>query len=101
MTAFSTFLPSLVSATSFICSDGSVYSLDLNESIWAQGSTNLHEDHGGDLLGGEGLGLAEVVDLDGGGGALSNDLEGPGLDILLDNGVIEGTTDQTPVLYIC
>lgn len=69
--------------------------------IWGQGSTNLHEDHGGDLLGGESLGLAKVIDLDGGGGTLSNDLEGPGLDVLLDNGVIEGTTDQTPVLYIC
>jgi hypothetical protein len=61
-------------------------------------SNYLHEDHGGDLLGSEGLVLTEVLNLDGGGGTLSNDLEGPGLNILLDDGVIEGTTDQTPVL---
>lgn len=39
----------------------------------------LSEDHGGNLLGGEGLGLAEVLNLDDGvsRGALLNDLEGP------------------------
>ena len=39
--------------------------------------TYLNEDHGGDLLGGELLGLAQVLDLDHRGVALGNDLEGP------------------------
>lgn len=56
----------------------------------------LHENHGGDLLGREGLGLTEVVDLDDGALALGNDLEGPRLNILLDDGVIETATNQTP-----
>ena len=37
----------------------------------------LNEDHGGDLLGGELLGLAQVLDLDHGGVASGNNLEGP------------------------
>ena len=37
----------------------------------------LDEDHGGDLLGGELLGLAQVLDLDHGGVASGNNLEGP------------------------
>ena len=37
----------------------------------------LDKDHGGDLLGGELLGFAEVLDLDHGGVASGNDLEGP------------------------
>lgn len=57
----------------------------------------LGEHHGRDLLGGESLGLAEVLNLNHGVGALLDDLEGPRLDILLDDRVIEGTTDQTPV----
>lgn len=60
------------------------------------GAAYLHEDHGGDLLRRERLGLAQVLNLDHGVGALLDDLEGPGLDVLLDNGVIEGATDQTP-----
>jgi hypothetical protein len=89
----------LVSATSFICfrcqqRGGFLFSIG---GIASRVSAYLHEDHGGDLLGSEGLGLTEVLDLDGGGGTLGNDLEGPGLDILLDNRVIEGTTDQTPI----
>ena len=58
--------------------------------------TNLHEDHRRDLLGREGLGLAEVLDLDDGVAALVNDLEGPGLSVLLDDVLVESPTDQTP-----
>lgn len=56
----------------------------------------LYEDHGGDLLGGELLGLTEVLDLDLGAAVVVDNLEGPGLHVLLDGGVIEAATDQTP-----
>lgn len=58
--------------------------------------TYLDEDHGGDLLGGEGLLLAEVLNLDFGAAVVINDGEGPRLDVLLDGGVVETTADQTP-----
>lgn len=61
------------------------------------GQTHLAEDHGGDLLGREGLGLAEVLDLNLGVVVVVNNLEWPRLDILLDGWVIESATDQTPV----
>lgn len=57
----------------------------------------LGQDHGGDLLGREGAGLAQVLDLDLGVTLVIDDLEGPGLDVLLDRGVIEAATDKTPV----
>jgi hypothetical protein len=60
------------------------------------GATCLDENHGGDLLGGEGLGLTEVLNLDSGAAVVIDDLEWPRLDILLDGGVIEAATDQTP-----
>jgi hypothetical protein len=63
--------------------------LDLSDLL------HLQEDHGRDLLGGESLGLAEVLNLDHGGTSVVDDLERPRLDILLDGGVIESTTDQT------
>ena len=59
-------------------------------------NTYLDENHGGDLLGGEGLGLTEVLDLDLGVAGFVNDLEGPALHILLDGGVVEAATDETP-----
>jgi len=59
-------------------------------------STYLKENHGGNLLGREGLGLAEVLDLDHGCTTLVGDLEGPGLDILLDGDIVESATDETP-----
>lgn len=62
-------------------------------------SPYLHEDHGGDLLGREDLGLVEVLNLDDGVATLVDDLEGPGLNILLDDGVLEAATDQTPVPF--
>ena len=39
---------------------------------------------------------AKVVNLDLGSAILIDDLEGPRLDILLDDGVIETATDETP-----
>ena len=59
----------------------------------------LDKDHGGDLLGGEDLGLVKVLDLDNGVATLVDDLEGPGLNILLDNGVLEAATDETPIPF--
>lgn len=56
----------------------------------------LDENHGGNLLGREGLLLAQVVDLDAGVTTIIDDLEGPRLDVLLDGRVIEAATDQTP-----
>jgi hypothetical protein len=60
----------------------------------------LEENHGGDLLGGESLLLAKVLNLDLGVAAIVNDGEGPGLDVLLDGGVIVAATDQTPVVKL-
>jgi hypothetical protein len=60
-------------------------------------SPYLHENHGGDLLRGEGLGLVEVLNLDDRVSALVDDLEGPRLDVLLDDWVIKPTSDETPV----
>jgi hypothetical protein len=57
----------------------------------------LEEDHGGDLLGGEGLLLAEVVNLDLGLASIVKDLERPRLHVFLDGGVIEAATDKTPL----
>jgi len=56
----------------------------------------LGQNHSRDLLGGEGLGLAEVLNLDLGVTSIVNDLEGPALHVLLDGGVIESATDETP-----
>lgn len=71
--------------------------LNLLAKLGLSNLLHLGEDHGGDLLGGESLGLAEVLNLNHGVAALLDDLEGPRLDILLDNGVIEGTSDKSPV----
>jgi hypothetical protein len=71
-------------------------------TLWHTGGASLsylHQDHGGDLLGRESLDLTQVVNLDEGVTTLVDDLEGPRLDILLDNGVIETATDQTPAAY--
>ena len=57
----------------------------------------LGEDHGGDLLGGEGVDTVEVVNLNlGVAGTIVDNLEGPGLLVLLDGGVIDAATDKTP-----
>jgi len=59
-------------------------------------SAYLGEDHGRDLLGGESVGAAEVLNLDLGVAILVNDLEGPRLHVLLDGRVIEATADKAP-----
>ena len=57
---------------------------------------HLDEDHGRDLLRGEGLLLSLVLDLEGGlGGSTIDDLEGPVLHVRLDSSLIKTTTDQT------
>ena len=56
---------------------------------------HLGEDHGGDLLGREGLSLVQVVDLDEWGSILVDDGERPVLHVLLDVLVIETTTDKS------
>lgn len=43
------------------------------------------------------MGSAEVLNLNLGVAVLIDDLEGPRLHVLLDGGVIEAATDQTPV----
>ena len=60
----------------------------------------LGEDHGGDLLGGEGLLLAEVLDGDLRDAVVVDNLERPGLDVLLDGGVIESAADKTPGMAV-
>jgi NAD-specific glutamate dehydrogenase len=72
----------------------------MSEQSWCfYGSkgTNLAENHSRDLLGGENLGLAEVLDLDERVSTLVNDLERPGLDVLLDRLIVEPPANQTPV----
>lgn len=64
--------------------------------LWIARCTYLDQNHGRDLLGGELLGLTEVLNLDLGVAVVINDLEGPGLLVLLDGGVIVATTDQSP-----
>lgn len=79
---------------------GNFFHLPMRVSLPAQcrpfDNSHLHEDHGRDLLRGEGLGLAEVVNLDSGVTALVNDLEGPRLGVLLDGRVIITAADETP-----
>jgi len=60
------------------------------------GLTHLGKDHGGDLLGSEGLLLTLELHLDDGlAGRVLLDLEGPVLHISLHLGIIKTTTDQT------
>jgi len=59
-------------------------------------TTYLGEDHGRDLLGGESVLAAKVVNLDLGVSVVINNGEGPRLHVLLGDGVIITATDQTP-----
>lgn len=61
----------------------------------ALNSTNLAEDHGGDFLRRESLGLAEVLNLHLRVAALVDDLERPRLNVLLDGRVVVSPSDQT------
>ena len=61
--------------------------LDLLAQLRLRDFLHLHKDHGRDLLGGEGLLLAKVVNLDEGGAVLVDNLERPMGHVLLDVGV--------------
>jgi hypothetical protein len=80
--------------------DGDDGLLDLLAELGLSNLLHLDKDHGGDLLGREGLLLAEVLDLDLGGSVVVDDLERPGLDVLLDGGVIESTANKTPMMAV-
>ena len=80
--------------------DGDDGLLDLLAELGLSDLLHLDEDHGGDFLGRESLGLVEVLDLDLGGSVVVNDLERPGLDVLLDGGVIESAADKTPEMAV-
>jgi hypothetical protein len=68
---------------------------DLATEVGLSGLTHLGEDHGGDLLGGEGLGLALELDLDDGLAGTVDDLEGEVLHIGLNLSIGELATDET------
>ena len=80
--------------------DGDDGLLDLLAELGLGNLLHLDEDHGGDFLGRESLGLVEVFDLDLGGSIVIDDLERPGLDVLLDGGVIESAADKTPEIVV-
>lgn len=75
--------------------DGNDGLLDGLAELGLSGLTELGEDHGGDLSGGELLGLTEVLDLDEGGALLVDDLERPVNHVLLNIGIVETTTNET------
>merc|ERR1711977_814766 len=75
--------------------DGDDGLLDLLADLGLSGLLELAQDHGGDLGGGELPLLAEVVDRDVWGAVLVDDLEWPGLHVLLDLCVVEAATDET------
>jgi len=58
--------------------------------------TYLAQHHGGDLLRRKNLVLAEILDLHLRVVLVVNDLEWPGLDILLDGGVVKSSPNETP-----
>ena len=68
---------------------------DLLAEVRLSGLLHLRQNHGGDLLGGEGLEVALVVNLDDGLAGLLNDLERPVLHVLLNFRVVELATDET------
>lgn len=68
--------------------------------VGGESVTNLGKNHGGDLLGGEGLDLSEVFNLNEWRAILVNDLEGPRLDVLGGVLVVEAATNETPVEYL-
>ena len=76
--------------------DGDDGLLDLLGELGLGNLLHLDEDHGGDLLRGESLLLTEVLNGDLGAAIVVDDLEGPGLDVLLDGGVIESAANETP-----
>ena len=69
--------------------------LDVHSEVGLSGLLHLGQYHGRDLLSGELLGLALVIDLDLGLGAVVDDSEGPVLDVHLDGGIIKLPSDQS------
>lgn len=76
--------------------DGDDGLLDLLGELGLGNLLHLDEDHGGDLLGGESFLLTEVLNGDLGAAIVVDDLEGPGLDVLLDGGVVVSAANETP-----
>ncbi len=68
---------------------------DLVAEVSLCGLLHLLKDHGGDLLGGEGLLVAVDVDLDGGLAVLLDELEGEVLGVLLEVGLAPLAADET------
>merc|ERR1719387_3241599 len=68
--------------------------LDLLAKEGLGGLLHLDEDHGGDLLGGEGLGLARGLNLDVRLAVVGHHLERPELHVVLHSGVRKTTADE-------
>jgi len=77
-----------------VCRHGDDGLLDFLAELGFRDLLHLAEDHGGDFLRRERLGLAKVLDLHHWASTLINDLERPRLGILLDDGVVEAPSDQ-------
>ena len=75
--------------------DGDDGILDLCTEISLSSLLHLGEDHGGDLLRGESLGLVLVLDLELGLGGFINHGEGPVLHVSLDSGFLKLAFDQS------
>lgn len=72
-----------------VCGNGDDSVVNGATEVGLGGLAHLGEDHGGDLLGGEVLGLALELDLGNGLAGLLDDLEGEVLHVGLDLGVLE------------
>lgn len=81
--------------------DGDNGVVDGAAQVGLGGLTHLGEDHGGDLLGCEGLDLGLVLDLDDGLSALVDDLEGEVLHVSLNLSVGELAANQTLGIEDC
>lgn len=75
--------------------DGNDGLLDLLANLGLSNLLHLGQDHGRDLLWGELLGLAEVLDLDDGCSVSVNDGEWPALHVLLDVWVVISSSDES------
>ena len=75
--------------------DGDDSVVDGATKVGLSGLTHLGENHGGDLLGSEGLGLALELNLDDGLASTVDDLEGEVLHISLDLSIGELAADET------
>ena len=71
---------------------------DLLAEVRLSGLLHLRQNHGGDLLGGEGLLLVVYIDLDAGLTVLVNNGEGEVLNVILHFLLVELATDETFLL---